>query len=211
MRKIQLSNWTNYDIIGYNPGMGSLLIAILGLPGAGKSTQAQSLARELNTRAVSGGSILRLRAQMGDKEAASIIRQGLPMSVTDYARMLESTFTGAPARHLVLDGSPRSSAQVLTLAQALARLETVFHTVGIVLACSDITTIRERLKRRRHEMARAFEDDDEMIDRRILLQKDHLTSTVESFSEHWPVYAIDATQPSSQVAKTIRDIVTSQG
>ncbi len=94
-------------------------IILLGPPGAGKGTQAKSLAHELKIPHISTGDILRQNVKEGTplgKEAKDYMDRGLLVPDELMARMLNSRFGQDDiSGGFILDGYPRNIAQAKTL------------------------------------------------------------------------------------------------
>lgn len=103
-------------------------IILLGPPGAGKGTQAKSLAEELALAHVSTGDILRQNVKDATslgKEAKDFMDRGLLVPDELMAKMLQERFAQADVRKgFILDGYPRNLAQAKTL-------EDIFSIQGI--------------------------------------------------------------------------------
>ncbi|OQB09805.1 MAG: Adenylate kinase [Candidatus Omnitrophica bacterium ADurb.Bin205] len=103
-------------------------IILLGPPGAGKGTQAKSLAEELALAHVSTGDILRQNVKdctsLG-KEAKDFMDRGLLVPDELMAKMLQERFSQPDVRKgFILDGYPRNLSQAKTL-------EDIFSIQGI--------------------------------------------------------------------------------
>ncbi|MBM3243688.1 MAG: adenylate kinase [Candidatus Omnitrophica bacterium] len=100
-------------------------IILLGPPGAGKGTQAKSLAEELRVPHVSTGDILRQNVkdstQLG-KEAKSFMEKGLLVPDELMAKMLQERFSKEDLINgFILDGYPRNISQAKTLEEIFAQ------------------------------------------------------------------------------------------
>lgn len=98
-------------------------IILLGPPGAGKGTQAKSLASRLSLPHISTGDILRQNVKSGTslgKEAEGFMEKGLLVPDELVARMLIDRF-GSPDvnKGFILDGYPRNIKQAETLDKIL--------------------------------------------------------------------------------------------
>jgi len=87
-----------------------LRLAILGLPGAGKTTLAGHLAGSLRCRAFSTGEALRALAAV-DGSLAAALATGKLASEDLITRLVGEAVAGAGTEALVLDGFPRHAAQ----------------------------------------------------------------------------------------------------
>ncbi len=104
------------------------VVAVLGVPGAGKSTQARVLAAELGGVARSAGDWVRERAAGGDPVARETVHTGQAIPPALYRAFVTEALAGPGP--LVLDGSPRDEHHVAVLAAALPPDATV---TGILL------------------------------------------------------------------------------
>ena len=103
-------------------------IILLGPPGAGKGTQAKTLAQELGVAHISTGDILRQNvkeATLLGKEAKDFMDRGLLVPDGLMSKMLQDRFAQSDVKQgFILDGYPRNIAQAKTL-------EEIFKLKGI--------------------------------------------------------------------------------
>jgi len=96
---------------------------LLGPPGAGKGTQAKSLAKKLSLPHISTGDLLRDNVKGGTdlgKEAKGYMDKGALVPDELVAKMLKERFDAADVKKgFILDGYPRNIAQAKTLDQML--------------------------------------------------------------------------------------------
>lgn len=179
------------------------LIAVLGVPGAGKSTQAKALARALDATAVSVGDWLRGRAAAGDEDARATVAAGTAITPSQYRRFLRHVKDDVPAGLLVLDGSPRDEHHVAVLADALAADGSLTPVFGVLLVLP--TPVAESRIRARRSIGPAWRADDsaDVAARRIALQTAALTRLAESFESRWTMVRIDATEDEALVTRRI--------
>jgi len=94
-------------------------IVLLGPPGAGKGTQAKSLAERLSLPHISTGDILRQNVKEGTglgKEAKDFMERGLLVPDELMSKMLLDRFSQSDIKKgFILDGYPRNLAQAKTL------------------------------------------------------------------------------------------------
>jgi adenylate kinase len=105
---------------------GRMRIILLGPPGAGKGTQAKTLAEKLILPHISTGDILRQnvkdKTSLG-KQAKDFMEQGLLVPDELVAEMLLERFAGADVKKgFILDGYPRNINQAKTLDEMLKKL-----------------------------------------------------------------------------------------
>jgi len=117
----------------------------LGLPGAGKGTQARILSERLDIPPISTGDILREHVQEGTRlgiEARRYMDRGEYVPDALVVRMVEDRLSEADAsKGFILDGFPRTVRQAETLDVVLNELETPLTAV-IKFSISDATGIR---------------------------------------------------------------------
>lgn len=100
-------------------------LVLLGPPGAGKGTQAKSLAKELKLAHISTGDLLRqnvAQATVLGNEAKEYMNKGLLVPDTLVTKMLEDRLAMADIKSgFILDGYPRTINQAVTLDSILAK------------------------------------------------------------------------------------------
>ena len=106
----------------------------LGLPGAGKGTQARFLSERLDIPQVSTGDILREHVQEGTSlgiEARTYMDRGEYVPDDLVVRMVEERLQEPDAtKGFILDGFPRTVPQARALDAALAEVETPLDGVS---------------------------------------------------------------------------------
>ncbi len=169
------------------------LVAVLGVPGAGKSTLAAHLAQSIKATVFSGGDALRASARAGDSAAADLIRAGLPIPSATYVTLVERW--AERSQHLVgvLDGSPRDVAQAAGLAAA-----------GLTPGCAVVIFLPRRTAehrlRSRADRSQRFDDDDSIIARRLDVQSEALEEVIEFLTDSIPLLRIDGTRTPTDVS-----------
>lgn len=117
----------------------------LGLPGAGKGTQAHVLSEHLDIPAISTGDILRQHVQDGTPlgiQARTYMDRGEYVPDATMVRMVEERLREADAsKGFILDGFPRTVAQAQALEDALADAGTPLDAV-VKFTISDRIAIR---------------------------------------------------------------------
>ena len=146
----------------------SARMVLLGPPGAGKGTQAVRISERLSVPAISTGDISRPPAQ-GETELGKRAKQYMdrgeyvPDSVTN-AMVKDRLAAEDAAQGFLLDGYPRTEAQVHELDAMLAEAGLALDVVLEITADSEVVV--ERLLKRATEQNRA--DDTESVIRRRL-------------------------------------------
>ena len=137
---------------------------LMGPPGAGKGTQAKVLAERLGIPAVSTGDIFRAnvadQTELG-REAKRYMDAGdyVPDEVTNA--MVRDRLSEADAGHgFLLDGYPRTVAQVGTLDEILA--EHGHRLDAVVALTADTEVLVNRMLRRAHVEGRS-DDSEEVV------------------------------------------------
>lgn len=102
-----------------------MYIVFLGAPGAGKGTQAASVARELGLVRIASGDLFRQAAEQGTElgmQAKSYMEKGIlvPDEIT-IQMVLERMSSPDCESGIILDGFPRNLAQAEALDKALTR------------------------------------------------------------------------------------------
>jgi adenylate kinase len=122
-------------------------IILLGPPGAGKGTQAKTLAEKLNLAHISTGDILRQNVKEATdlgKEARRFMEQGLLVPDELVDRMLSQRLdTPDTQKGFILDGYPRNLNQAKTLENMLSKRNTGIDLV--VYLNTSVPVIIQRL------------------------------------------------------------------
>ena len=117
----------------------------LGLPGAGKGTQARVLSERLGIPQVSTGDILRDHVQEGTHlgiEARTFMDRGEYVPDDLVIRMVEERLREPNAsKGFIFDGFPRTVPQALVLERVLEAAETPLDAV-VQFTISDVTAVR---------------------------------------------------------------------
>jgi adenylate kinase len=117
----------------------------IGLPGAGKGTQARVLSERLDIPQISTGDILRAHVQEGTMlgiEARTYMDRGEYVPDEIVVRMVEERLREPDAsKGFILDGFPRTVPQAQALEDALAEAGTPLTAV-VKFSISDATAVR---------------------------------------------------------------------
>jgi adenylate kinase len=172
------------------------VVAVLGVPGSGKSTQARVLAAALGGVARSVGDRVRALAAGGDEDAGETVRTGRAISPEQYRAFLLHVLDERPGV-LVLDGSPREELHVDVLAEVLARHRPGSRVGGVLL---DLPVDRAAARILGRGSARP-DDAEQVVRRRIELQSAALGRLAASFRARWPLTSLDATAAAETVTQ----------
>lgn len=173
-------------------------IAIMGLPGSGKSTLSIALAERLGITVFSGGLVLRSRAALGDQRSLDLMLGGAPIPAAEYADLVVAAVSSS--RPQVLDGSPRNADQVEALATRLERA-----AIGFVLRLEPGEAMR-RLDERATFKRRA-DDAAEARRLRMQLQGEDLQRAVPAFARRWLVTEVDASRTSTEILDEVLSLL----
>jgi len=121
-------------------------IVLLGLPGAGKGTQAERLAETLGVPHVASGDLFREHLNRGTelgRQARAYIERGdlVPDEVT-IGMVAERLARPDCAEGFVLDGFPRTVAQAEALQQVLGRMGTRLDVVPFIRVSEEVALAR---------------------------------------------------------------------
>jgi len=121
-------------------------IVLLGLPGAGKGTQARRLAEALGMAQVASGELFREHMDSGTevgRQARAYIERGdlVPDDVTT-GMVAERLSRPDCAEGFVLDGFPRTVAQAEALEQVLDRMGAALDVVPLVRVSEEVALAR---------------------------------------------------------------------
>ncbi len=210
----------------------SLKLSILGLPGAGKGTQADKLSETYGIPHISMGDILRNNKEFeteSGETVGEIIDAGNPVTAKTCATLL-STRLDEPdcADGFVLDGFPRFQEQAEIM-------DDVTGIDAILLIKVDEDNILERLTKRRicpdcdasyhlkfdppeqdeicdncgTELVQREDDTAEKIEERISWQRDGIEEVLTYFDgdEDTPVEVVNGNPPISEVWNNVQEVV----
>ena len=201
----------------------------LGLPGAGKGTQARVLSERLGIPQVSTGDILREHVQEGTSlgiEARTYMDRGEYVPDALVVRMVEERLREPDAsKGFILDGFPRTVPQALVLARALDAAETPLDAV-VKFTISDAIAIRRitgrstcpACKRTYHAvwspplapgvcdfdgvaLEKRSDEDELTVKRRLALYRQQTEPLETFYAERGLMHEVDAEAPAATVSE----------
>ncbi|MBI5906487.1 nucleoside monophosphate kinase [Candidatus Saccharibacteria bacterium] len=173
------------------------MIIIIGIAGAGKSTQGQLLAQRLSCPWLSVGQLLRQNMDEAHKQrmlAGEMVEdeQLIPILNAELKRL------GADKNEIILDGSPRTRRQAEWLAGKVKSGE-VKMTAVVHLSASKQTVKDRLLKRGRPD------DTEAAIDQRFLEYDRTIVPILDYLrTQDFKIYDIDGTGPAEKDAELIK-------
>ena len=216
--------------------MTTLNLVLMGLPGAGKGTQAQKIVAEFHTVHISTGDIFRAAMKNGTKmgiEAKKFIDQGnlVPDSVTDGIvedRLAEDDTNAG----FMLDGYPRNLEQANALDKITAKLNKPINAVINIHV--DPEVLIERLSGRfickncgatyhklynppkvegtcdvcgHHEFYQRDDDKPETVKNRIEVNTKLNTPLIDFYNDKKLLYTVNGDQDIDDVYKEIQKVL----
>ena len=177
---------------------------LLGPPGAGKGTQAERISAHFAIPAISTGAILRANKERGTElgvRAASYMDKGeyVPDEVVDSmveARLSESDAAGG----FLLDGYPRTPAQVRTLDAMLERAGTALDTVLLITV--PVENLVQRLLKRA-ELENRADDTEDVIRRRMEVYTEETAPLVDVYRDRGLLVEVDGEGDVAEVSERI--------
>lgn len=201
---------------------------MLGPPGAGKSTQAERLARERGLPRIATGEVLREAIRTSTplgRQVEAIVQQGkLVDDATMIAIVRDRLRQPDTARGFVLDGFPRTRAQAEALDAIVAeRGNGPLHVVQIVVPQEELvrrlSTRRicsrcganadafdgdaARCRRCGGELVQRADDSAETVRERLKVYEQETKPLLEYYSSRPTFHVVDGTQPPERVAEEI--------
>jgi adenylate kinase len=215
----------------------SAIIVLMGMPGAGKGTQARLLAQRFGWPQVSTGDILREIAQT-ETELGRLVREtqkaGQLVSDEILAEILRERTARADCRRgYILDGYPRTAAQAEFLEQwARAQGKRVI-VINIVVSrqslverlagrrscpqCGEIYNVwlkppreDELCDRCRVPLVRRADDVPEAIEKRYDVYREKTAPLIEYYRERGALFDVDGERPIEEIFRQIEAIVRAE-
>jgi adenylate kinase len=183
-------------------------IVLMGPPGAGKGTQAISLASELGIPHISTGDIFRSNVS-AETELGVLAKKYMdageyvPDSVTN--EMVKNRLAEPDAKSgFLLDGYPRTVAQVAELDSILSKLGAA---VDLVIELTvDIDEVVNRLVQRAAQQGRS-DDSEDVIRRRLEVYTEQTAPLIEAYRARGLLKAVDGMGEIEQVRARLAEAV----
>ncbi len=182
---------------------------LFGPPGAGKGTQAGSMAKKYNLRHLSTGDLLRSEiangTELGNK-AKALIEAGELVPDEVVEGMIANAFDAEKeAEGFLLDGFPRTVAQAEALDRMLAdRKEGVTAVVSIMIPDEKI---KERIRHRANIEGRADDAKEETINNRIKTYHDKTEPLIGFYKNAGKYKEVDGNGLIEEVRDSIFDLL----
>jgi adenylate kinase len=184
---------------------------LIGPPGAGKGTQAVRVAEAYGIPAISTGDIFRANVSEGTPlglQAKEYMDRGayVPDDLTN-ALVLDRLSEDDTASGFLLDGFPRTLAQVYTLDDCLTSLDSELDVVVQLVIEGD--EIVQRLLRRAKDQGRS-DDTEDVIRKRLAVYREQTHPLAEVYSERGLLTSVDAIGSVEDVTQRIFDSLESR-
>ncbi len=184
-------------------------LLLIGMPGAGKGTQAERLSQSYGIPAISTGDIFRHNVknetELG-KQAKAFMDRGeyVPDSLTNA--LVRDRLSHSDARNgFLLDGYPRTADQVAELDDILASMGEKLDAVVNITANTD--EVVKRLLNRAKEQGRA-DDTEEVIRRRLEVYEEQTAPLIAIYESRGLVVTVDGLGEVSEVTQRITDALS---
>jgi adenylate kinase len=187
-------------------------LLLIGMPGAGKGTQAEQLSVAFGIPAISTGDIFRHNVknetELG-KQAKAFMDRGeyVPDSLTN--ELVRDRLSQADAADgFLLDGYPRTADQVAELDDILASHSQQLDAV--VMLTADVDEVVRRLLNRAIEQGRA-DDTEDVIRRRLEVYEEQTAPLVSVYAARDLVVTVDGLGEVAEVTARIVDALAERG
>ena len=187
-------------------------LLLIGMPGAGKGTQAAQLSVAFGIPAISTGDIFRHNVknetELG-KQAKAFMDRGeyVPDSLTN--ELVRDRLSHADAADgFLLDGYPRTADQVAELDDILGEHSQKLDAV--VMLTADVDEVVRRLLNRAIEQGRA-DDTEEVIRRRLEIYEEQTAPLVSVYAARNLVVTVDGLGEVAEVTARIVDALAERG
>ena len=181
-------------------------LLLIGMPGAGKGTQAERLSQSFGIPAISTGDIFRHNVknetELG-KQAKAFMDRGeyVPDSLTNA--LVRDRLSHADAKNgFLLDGYPRTADQVAELDDILSSMGEKLDAVVNITANTD--EVVKRLLNRAKEQGRA-DDTEDVIRRRLEVYEEQTAPLIAIYESRGLVRTVDGLGEVDEVTARIVD------
>ena len=187
-------------------------LLLIGMPGAGKGTQAERLAEAYGIPAISTGDIFRHNVknetELG-KQAKAFMDRGeyVPDSLTN-ALVRDRLSHADAAAGFLLDGYPRTGDQVVELDDILDAQDQKLDAV--IQLTADTDEVVRRLLGRAAEQGRA-DDTEEVIRHRLDVYEEQTAPLISIYAQRGLVIMIDGLGAVEEVTSRILDALADRG
>ena len=187
-------------------------LLLIGMPGAGKGTQAERLSEAFGIPAISTGDIFRHNVknetELG-KQAKAFMDRGeyVPDSLTN-ALVRDRLSHEDAAGGFLLDGYPRTADQVAELDDILASHSQQLDAV--VMLTADVDEVVRRLLNRAIEQGRA-DDTEDVIRRRLEVYEEQTAPLVSVYASRNLVVTVDGLGEVAEVTARIVEALAARG
>lgn len=184
-------------------------LLLIGMPGAGKGTQAERLSQSYGIPAISTGDIFRHNVknetELG-KQAKAFMDRGeyVPDSLTNA--LVRDRLSHEDAKNgFLLDGYPRTADQVAELDDILSSMGEKLDAVVNITANTD--EVVKRLLNRAKEQGRA-DDTEDVIRRRLEVYEEQTAPLIAIYESRGLVVTVDGLGEVAEVTQRITDALS---
>jgi len=176
-------------------------LLLIGVPGAGKGTQAERLAKRFGIAHISSGDLLRQhvkdQSSIGQMIKSYIDHGNLVPDGVVMDMLRKPVVAATQGGGYVLDGFPR------TVEQARASFPTA-HALGVeVQVAVHLDVARTELVRRLLARRRGSEETEAVIERRLQVYLEKTVPLLDYYSDREWVFTVDGAQPPDAVHEDI--------
>ncbi len=187
-------------------------LLLIGPPGAGKGTQAQRLSEHFGIPAISTGDIFRENVKnetpLGQQAKAYMdAGENVPDTLTNDL-VADRLSQSDCAEGFLLDGYPRTAAQVDALEEMLAQYST--HLDAAVELVADVEVVVGRLRQRSLEQGRS-DDSEEVVRHRLGVYAEQTAPLIQVFRDRDLLVSVDGIGPIEEITQRIVDRLAAAG
>ena len=183
------------------------IVLLMGPPGAGKGTQATSLAQARGLTPLSTGDMLRDHVRRGSElgaRAKAIMDTGELVPDDVIVGMVRETLEAAPSKRFLLDGFPRTPAQAAALDALLAELG-VAITAAVAIEVDDEQLVQRLLKRA--ELEGRSDDNEATVRNRMEVYRRQTQPLLDYYDGQGVLRSIDGAGSIDEVQARIREVL----